>query len=66
MTPSEVMRKSEGRGPKTGSREPRQVREEATVAVSSGLRITPALSFTYDLGRLKGPSDRAHLRRTTT
>ena len=30
----------EGRVPKTGTREPRQVREEATVAASPGLRIT--------------------------
>jgi antitoxin component YwqK of YwqJK toxin-antitoxin module len=36
--------RGEGRGPKTGSCELRQVREEATVAVRSGLWCSPALS----------------------
>jgi len=40
--------RGEGRGPKTGSREPRQVREEATVAVRSGLRCLPALSSVFE------------------
>ena len=40
------MCRSEGRGPETGSREPRQVRKEATVAVPSGLRIARLSPFT--------------------
>ena len=47
--------RGEGRGLETGPREPRQIREEATVAVRSGLRGTPALSLTLGLLLACGP-----------